>query len=1077
MTGLKKRLAAGLVAFWMLFSLLSLTPVADTARAPPGQTAPFDVEAVAGEAFHVKDRHLFRHFGAEGSGTAEAEAYRGPENNYAKDGSGTDPRYCLVTTDPERAETDGGSTLLTYDDPDNPGSVREYAVSVRYIDITQPGAKALLTGFEELKGENTTIFLEGGPFYAGGSLQPDEVSRFFDFYDNFSVVGINRTGNVAVCSQPGSALQPGEAGYIRGYQLGNAQNVCIQNITFDAKGSDMDPQSSGTGVLNGPDGDSRYIHTFFRVNSSTNTGLGECSSVDGLVMKNVSIQNLGAGASAGDAEPENIALGIGYGRSKMHFENLSFKNIISDFAVMTLTAVSDVNFRDVTFEDCTQGQALIHYGMSSGERIYVPEQEMGAVFAGELQVIKDGEATAGSDRIFRCDALQAGALLVPDTVRYAETGELSYAFRQPPEKATTFYDIQQGSFIIRPGDGGTLDTTQLREAIAVLHEKRGLSEAVLVKLSANADGEIPSVDPLCSLWASPEAGDVTDVTVVMAAVRHFEDACDSGTLVPVTADFRIAPDTGMSGGDPGYALQMPVTQKLYFCNLDFAKNAGYTLQEAVKGIDPAALAILDPLDGSYRDVSLNAAGYVPAAAVPPSVLDIDASAFQNCRFTVLADGLVTNVMSLPAWNTEKNALVVNTGDSAAVTPAFTGFGAEDAGTWLTAAEFTEMDGDADVYWESSDPSVAGVFFEDGVLQVTGISEGTAAVFGKARDCRNQGETEKPYTVFSVEVTSKSVLAAEQYSVSYHANGGEGSLKALNNPYSAGVAVTVLAPEGKITAKDGALFQGWNTRPDGKGESYQPGGSFIINAHVDLYAQWYTLEAEEPLLPEGAYELNTGGHSAYLMGYPDGTIRPGGHVSREEAAVIFFRLLSEETREKMLGTENAYADMAAGRWSGTAVSTLSQMGIIKGYEGGLFHPEKKITRAEFAVFASRFDTRELSDLPGFADTREHWAKSEIGRVVALGWIEGYPGGSFRPDDYITRAEVARTVNRMLQRGVRNAEALTADMTVWPDNTDSGKWYYFDLQEATNSHTYERISDDGNAEVWTGIEQGPAWEEYE
>lgn len=116
---------------------------------------------------------------------------------------------------------------------------------------------------EERKGENTTVFLEGGPFYTGdipcGSSQSDAVSRFFDYYDNFSVVGINRTGNVSICSQPTVARQPGETGHTRGYQLGNAQNVCIQNITFDAKGCDMDPQSGNIGARNSPDGDSRYV--------------------------------------------------------------------------------------------------------------------------------------------------------------------------------------------------------------------------------------------------------------------------------------------------------------------------------------------------------------------------------------------------------------------------------------------------------------------------------------------------------------------------------------------------------------------------------------------------------------------------------------------------------------------------------------------------------------------------------------------------------------------------------------------------------------------------------------------------
>lgn len=213
-----------------------------------------------------------------------------------------------------------------------------------------------------------------------------------------------------------------------------------------------------------------------------------------------------------------------------------------------------------------------------------------------------------------------------------------------------------------------------------------------------------------------------------------------------------------------------------------------------------------------------------------------------------------------------------------------------------------------------------------------------------------------------------------------------------------------------------------------------------------------------------------------MGYPDGTIRPDGHVSREEAATLFFRLLSEETRDKMIQSENSYSDVEEGRWSSTAISTLSGMGVVEGYADGMFHPAQTITRAEFAVFASRFDNRALQELPGFADTQDHWAGNEISRVVALGWISGDADGNFRPDAYITRAEVASMVNRMLQRSVDSEDALLEDMKEWADNMDRSKWYYYDLQEAANSHDYERAAD-GTGEKWTSLREDPDWKEWE
>lgn len=341
---------------------------------------------------------------------------------------------------------------------------------------------------------------------------------------------------------------------------------------------------------------------------------------------------------------------------------------------------------------------------------------------------------------------------------------------------------------------------------------------------------------------------------------------------------------------------------------------------------------------------------------------------------------------------------------------------------------------------------------------------------------------------------------EEYSVYYHANGGEGSLTDTRNPYRAGARVTVLSPNGgsssavtvsaaaetagaigtatlassgKIT-REGYIFLSWNTSPGGRGTSYSPGSTFVIDENTNLYAQWRQIPDPQP--PEGEVELELEDHYAYLMGYPDGTVRPGAGITREEAASVFFRLLTEESREKYLQRENAFTDVKSSRWSNTAISTLTNAGILKGYSDGSFKPQKRITRAEFAALVSRFDTREIEDPIVFGDTAGHWAEEEIGRAAALGWIRGKPDGLFAPEQDITRAETATLVNRMLLRLVEDKSSLLHDMKTWPDNKDEQKWYYLDIQEASNSHLYERIGET-MIERWLAIIDDIPWSEIE
>ncbi|WP_259391941.1 MucBP domain-containing protein [Paenibacillus thiaminolyticus] len=217
------------------------------------------------------------------------------------------------------------------------------------------------------------------------------------------------------------------------------------------------------------------------------------------------------------------------------------------------------------------------------------------------------------------------------------------------------------------------------------------------------------------------------------------------------------------------------------------------------------------------------------------------------------------------------------------------------------------------------------------------------------------------------------------------------------------------------------------------------------------------------LPPAPPKLETEHHYSYINGYPDGTIKPENLISREEVAAIFYRLMDDESRANYLTDKNAFSDVASSRWSNKHISTMEHAGIIAGYQDGTFKPGRSITRAEFAAIASRFDklNEEANDM--FSDVAGHWAEKYIMSAANKGWIKGYPNGTFKPNQYITRAEAMAFINSMLNRKVK-ADDIHEDAKQWPDNKP-GKWYYADVIEATNHHEYTRNED--GYEVWTAI----------
>lgn len=224
-------------------------------------------------------------------------------------------------------------------------------------------------------------------------------------------------------------------------------------------------------------------------------------------------------------------------------------------------------------------------------------------------------------------------------------------------------------------------------------------------------------------------------------------------------------------------------------------------------------------------------------------------------------------------------------------------------------------------------------------------------------------------------------------------------------------------------------------------------------------------------------LNKEDHFNYIIGTPEGLSLPTANVTRAEVATIFFRLMTDDARAKFDSLDNNFSDVAKGKWYNRAISTLANAGIIKGDPAGTYRPGDPITRAEMAAIIARFgDFKEGGKT--FNDISGHWAQKYIELAASNGWINGNPDGTFKPNNNITRAETVAMINRVLDRQTKDVSDLlpVSQMTNWSDNMDTAKWYYRDMQEATNNHKAERV---GNSiyEKWTEKLPDIDWASYQ
>lgn len=280
-------------------------------------------------------------------------------------------------------------------------------------------------------------------------------------------------------------------------------------------------------------------------------------------------------------------------------------------------------------------------------------------------------------------------------------------------------------------------------------------------------------------------------------------------------------------------------------------------------------------------------------------------------------------------------------------------------------------------------------------------------------------------------------------------------------------LTVAKPKDPVNG--GYWFDGWYTD-----KTYRTPYNFAtpLTQDTTIYAKWFLIVLPGVTVKKNTPKLNTADHFAYVQGYPDGTVKPAGNITRAETAAILFRLMDDASRKTYYSTKSGFRDVASGSWYNTYVATLNNAGVITDSSNGYFRPNEAITRAELAAMLAKF-----SETTGAANyfndvSAKYWAANAIAICAKLGWINGYPDGTFRPDRNVTRAELMAMINRATGRAPKSADAFLPGMKTWIDNT-SDKWYYLDVQEATNSHSYTVKG----SETWTALTSDPNWSLYE
>ena len=584
-----------------------------------------------------------------------------------------------------------------------------------------------------------------------------------------------------------------------------------------------------------------------------------------------------------------------------------------------------------------------------------------------------------------------------------------------------------------------------------------VDETVIVKITGNHDSKVYN-----GTEQSVEGYtvDVPDSSITVA-LKEGKAATAKGTNVGKymmgleAADFDVI-STNYSKievvVEDGYLDITPITDEVVVTITGHKDEFTYDGKEhTVKGYDTS---ISNQLYNA-TDFTFTGKAEVSRTEVGHSEMGLKADQFQNVskNFTnvkfVINDGGITikERPYRPNPSITDKITVEITGNSDSVVYDGTEHSVKDYTVKISDSRYTEKD-----------------FTFSGKALASGINAGAYEMGLKADQFKN---TNARFANVEFIIKADGVLTITQRPLTITAGSAEGIAPVTCDKYT----VEGLATGDKV---DSVKITGIQSEP---GESPNVASDAVIkNAKGEDVTANYQITYVNGVL-KAIEVLNKEIHFNYVIGYTDGTIRPNNDISRAEVATIFFRLLTDEARTQYDKTTSSFSDIKDGAWCCRAVSTLTNMGIIKGYTDGSFQPNKSITRAELATIIARFAKLDVNTKT-FSDINGHWAQKSIELAAGNGWINGYTDGTFRPNKSIIRAETFAMINRVLDRQTESVSDLlpTSEMNMWSDNLNENAWYYKDVQEATNYHKCDRVGD-SVYEKWTEKVPDIDWASYQ
>ena len=516
----------------------------------------------------------------------------------------------------------------------------------------------------------------------------------------------------------------------------------------------------------------------------------------------------------------------------------------------------------------------------------------------------------------------------------------------------------------------------------------------------------------------------------------------------------------------GGGLYIGGQNELTISNSTISGNNGSAQGGGIVAYSPAEL-VLDNTDVFQNEAAAGAGLFAYATASGNTHITLkNKTDFMNNTADGFGGGLYIQKLSgnQPVVDVENSALYNNTAATA-------GDDLLLSGATYTLPVASQMPGDKKLASDGED--ITGWYHDGWYKWNPTANDGKGDYEEIGRWTVDTADEYKPVANDSQAISLKAAHA-QMFTVTY-TDGVDGEEIFMDQVYKVAKGSATPGFDGDTPTRSGYTFMGWS-----------PTVAETVTADVTYIAQWKRNGGHHPSKPDNTVEipdedalgLNTDDHFAYIIGYPDGTVQPNGQITRAEATTIFFRLLTEESRSANLTKTNGYTDVAFDAWYNTAVSTMTKAGIVDGYPDGTFRPDAPITRAEMAKIISLFAKLDKSE-SRFSDIAGHWAEAYIRLAAGNGWIAGYPDGTFGPQRNITRAETATMINRVLDRVPSEESHLLSRgvMQIWPD-ANPGDWFYFAMQEATNSHDYERNAKWAAAdEQWTALRETRDWSQLE